>query len=151
MKCLLCGNSCSCQIDLVGRPALDYPHICTACNQSRKTSVLLMTKDFSEYAFVPRKIGSVEAQIPRPDRHPKNWWLVPKGMLKTVLEKVYPLTEDEKRIKQHISSLQSDKDDLEGEIAEIEWKIDELEDELSFSPDRVIKRTRSSATGGASA
>lgn len=145
MKCLVCGNPCSCQTDLDGQGAQDYPHLCTACNRVRKSNVLLMTKDLKKYAFVPRKIetpkGPVDAQVPSPNRHPRNWWLVPKGMLETVLEKVYPLSDDEKAIKRRISRLQSEKEDLEGEIAEIEGKIEELEDTLSFNPDNVIQTT----------
>jgi hypothetical protein len=123
MKCLICGTSISGQKDL---------------------EVLILAEDFTRYAFLPKtRIKGDEVAV-APDifrNHPKNFLVVPRSMISTVLEKLYPLTEDEKAKKRRISYLRSELEDLRAEKIEIEAKIDELEEELAFNPDREVFST----------
>ena len=107
--------------------------------------MLLLAEDGSKYAFLPReriKKGEI-ATTPylRHDRHPKNFWLMPGMMISTVLEKLYPFTDEEKATKRRISNLRSEREDLLADAESIAARIDELETELEFNPDREVHST----------
>jgi hypothetical protein len=144
MKCLICGTSISGQKDLDGGWAPKYPHLCLEHNRRRSSEVLILAEDFTRYAFLPKtRIKGDEVAV-APDifrKHPKNFWVVPRQMISTVLEKLYPLTEDEKAKKRRISDLRSELEGLQAEKIEIEAKIEELEEELEFNPDREVFST----------
>lgn len=142
MKCLICGAKCHTQMALGGEKAKQYPNLCPTCNKRRQEEILIMSKDGLRYAFIPsiRTDGEVKIEAPK-FKHPRNFWLVPGPMIKTVMEKLYPLTEEEKRTKEQIKELEGEKEELECEISDIENKIEDLEQELSFNPEREIKTT----------
>jgi len=150
MRCLVCGQQCDRQRSLDGGWAKNFPNLCLKHNQRRAKEVLLFSEDGSRYAFLPRERikGGEKAETPylRHDRHPKNFWLLPGMMISTVLEKLYPLTEEEKATKRRIGNLQSEREDLLAEAAEIATRIEELELELEFNPDREVHNTWLSAS-----
>lgn len=144
MKCQICGQPCGHQRALDGGWA-KFPNLCLEHNRRRKKEVLLFSEDGTKYAFFPRerikKGETATTPYLRHDRHPKNFWTMPAMMISTVLEKLYPLTEDEKATKRRISSLRGELEDLQAEAIEIEAKIEELEGELEFDPDREVFST----------
>ena len=150
MRCLICGQSCGRQRSLDGGWAEKFPNLCLEHNQRRAKEVLLFSEGGERYAFLPleRIKGGEKAETPylHHDRHPKNFWLMPGMMISTVLEKLYPLTDEEKATKRQISSLRSEREDLLAEAEEISSKIDELETELEFNPDREVHSTWLSAS-----
>lgn len=113
MKCLICGARCHKQMTLDGKRALNYPNLCSACNMRRKNEYLIMAKEGTKYAFVPierfSELGEI-VNIPMPKCHPKNFWLVPETMISTCMQKIYPLTEDEKRTKKMIKRLHEERE-----------------------------------------
>ena len=102
MRCPICGRSCARQRALDGGWAENYPNLCQNDNRRRKTEVLLLAEDGAKYAFLPRERIKRGTKAVTPyhlhDRHPKNFWLMPGMMISTVLEKLYPLTDEEKAI-----------------------------------------------------
>ena len=144
MKCLLCGCPCHVQTDLLGHNIDDYPNLCPACNKIKADHVLIISDDKKHYAFVPVERISKEgvpSEVPNIFAHPKNYWKVPSPMLLTCITKIYPYTADERKIREKILDLQSEKESLESEICELNSKIMDLEDELGFNPDYEIKKT----------
>ena len=149
MRCPICGTECARQRSLDGGWAENFPNLCLRDNLRLRKEVLLFSEDGSRYAFLPRERikGGEKAETPylHHDRHPKNFWLMPGMMISTVLEELYPLTDEEKATKRRISNLRSEREDLLAEAEEIEARIDELETELEFNPDREVHSTWLSA------
>ena len=145
MRCPICGTPCARQRSLDGGWAEKYPNLCLEHNRRRAKEVLLFSEGGDRYAFLPRERikGGEKAETPylRHDRHPKNFWLMPGMMISTVLEKHYPLTDEEKATKRRISDLRSEREDLLADAEKIEARIDELETELEFNPDREVHST----------